>query len=210
MSFDAGDRPRAYKALGVDARRVVCPHQVHGAQVAVVDAQDAGKGAFTRESALPETDALVTGDRRLPIGVLTADCLPVLLVAPGKRAVAAIHAGWRGVHQHIINHALDKMSAHFGAEAHDLTVVLGPAIRACCYEVGEEFQERFPGAVIVRDGRLYFDIAAAAQEQLCQKGVRPGAIFDSGICTCCAEREFFSYRRQGPAAGRSMSSLEIC
>jgi YfiH family protein len=210
MSFDASDRPRAYKVLGVDAHRIACPHQVHGHKVAVVGPKDAGRGAFTRASAFPKTDALITAQQGLPIGVLTADCLPVLIAAPAQKAIAAVHAGWRGIQQNIIGSALDKMSAHFDVEGSDVTVILGPAIRACCYEVGEEFRDRFPGAVKVRDGRLYFDIAAAAEEQLYGKGVRPGAVFDSGICTCCAQSEFFSYRRQGAGAGRSMSSLEIC
>lgn len=209
MSFEAGERPGAYKALGIDPRRIAIPHQAHGDKVVVVGSRDAGRGALTRSSAFPETDAVLTNRLGQPIGVLTADCLPVLVVAPGRRGIAAIHAGWRGMEKHIIRCALDRMRSRFGIGAHGLSVVLGPAIRACCYEVGQEFCERFPRAVKKRDGRLYFDIIAAAREELDSWGVRPGAIFDSGICTCCAENEFFSYRRQGARAGRSMSILEI-
>lgn len=209
MSFDGNGRGRAYGALGVDPRTLACPHQVHGERIAVVTQRHRGRGALERATAFPATDALVTNRAGVALGVLTADCLPVFLVSKDPRAAGLVHAGWRGVHQGLIAKTVRLMEASFGVHARDLVALLGPAIRPCCYEVGDEFIGRFPGAVEDREGALYFDIAKEAGRQLEKAGVGPGSILDTRMCTCCLEGEFPSYRREGPAAGRSMSFLAI-
>jgi YfiH family protein len=122
---------------------------------------------------------------------------------------AVVHVGWRGAHKKIIAKTLDKMTKKFSVESKDVMSVLGPSIRSCCYEVGQEFLGHFPNGVRERQGRLYFDIIAEADRQLASLGVRPDRIYDSGICTCCAKNEFYSYRREGASAGRSMAVAEI-
>jgi copper oxidase (laccase) domain-containing protein len=97
----------------------------------------------------------------------------------------------------------------YGAMTQNIMAVLGPCIRSCCYEVGGEFRGRFPLSVGEKEGKLTFHIVAEAGRQLISAGVRENRIYDSGICTCCAKEEFFSYRREGRVAGRSMAIAEI-
>jgi polyphenol oxidase len=100
--------------------------------------------------AQPEGDALLTDQAGILLSVRTADCLPLLLVDPKRRAVASVHAGWRGALGRIVEKAVGEMRRVYGSEPSRLLAVLGPSIRACCYEVGEEvedaFQGRFPNA----------------------------------------------------------------
>lgn len=152
--------------------------QVHGARV-LVDNPEPGE----------ESDGQVVTDRDHGALVLTADCLPVALAAPG--AVAMLHGGWRGLAAGIVG---------VGVAALDGTVVaaLGPSARGCCYEVGEEVHAAFAGyGARVGERNLALDIVATAQ--LRAAGVQD--VRDTGVCTICDER-FFSFRRDGERAGR--------
>ena len=202
-------RKQVYKKMGLRGARLVRPSQVHGDSVCVVNGQHKDRGAYHRSTVLQETDALITAERRLPLAILTADCLPIFLFDPNKRVIAMVHAGWRGVHKKIITKTVQKMSGSFKTSPSDLIVALGPALRTCCYEVGGEFRNLFPGAIYSRGKKLYFDIAAAATEQMLKCGIAAGHIYDSHICTSCLHSEFFSYRKEGLRAGRSMSVMEL-
>jgi YfiH family protein len=202
-------RLEAYKKIGLQGRCVVCPSQVHGRRVFVAQDRHRGCGALARSDVVRATDAVITATPRLPIGILTADCLPVFMYDPGRRVIALAHAGWRGVHRRIISRTLEKMRRVFGVAPQHLLVALGPAIRPCCYEVGRDFLRFFPASVKQEGRKFYFDIAAEAFRELVLAGVAPQRIHDTRICTSCMEHEFFSFRRQGEAAGRSMSVMEI-
>jgi YfiH family protein len=129
--------------------------------------------------------------------VLVADCLPLVMSAPG--AVAAIHCGWRGVATGIVRVAVERLCEVGGAAPTDVTAALGPGIHPCCYEVGEEvasaFETRGLNAAMKGD-RL--DIAAAIRLELVAANVDSSAIADVGICTSCNPDLFFSHRRDGP------------
>ncbi len=188
--------------------KLVLPVQVHGDRVFCADAR-ALQAAPKAQGRQPEADALITSCRELPLAIRTADCLPVFLFDTGNRAIAMIHAGWKGMHKTIISKTIKQMRQKFSTEPGDLIAVLGPAIRQCCYEVGEEFKGFFNGFVSSRDNRLYFDIASAAVSEFLKAGVDDGHIYDSAICTSCRNDEFFSFRREGQSAGRSFSVMEI-
>lgn len=215
MAFEPVGRGRrflrkdAYQKIGLDASGLVCPLQVHGDSIRIVEHRDRGKGAYERFTAIQETDALMTNQPHLPIAILTADCLPVFMADTNKKAACLVHAGWKGVHKKIVVKALRQMVETFQTALSDLMVVLGPALRPCCYEVGREFAEFFPEAIVLRGDRLYFDIAAAVVGQLLKCGVKDDQVYDTHLCTSCLNQEFFSYRREGEDAGRSMSVLEI-
>ena len=100
------------------------------------------------------------------------------------------------------------MTEQWQTPPEDLKVVLGPAIRSCCYEVGKEFLEYFPREVSAKDQHLYLDLPLVNKTQLTFWGVRTENIFDCQICTCCDPR-FFSYRRDGPKAGRMVSVMML-
>jgi YfiH family protein len=154
-------------------------------------------------------DAHVTGEPGLLLGVETADCLPMLLVDPERRLVAAVHAGWRGTAAGVAGAAVEALRAR-GATPASLLAALGPAIGACCYEVGDELREAFgpAGAAFFRPGprgRPHLDVRAANVAQLRQAGVRPERIHHEAECTYCGPDRYPSYRREGPGAGRIVS-----
>jgi purine-nucleoside/S-methyl-5'-thioadenosine phosphorylase / adenosine deaminase len=158
-----------------------------------------------------EGDALVTDEVGLSIGVRTADCVPILMLDSKKRALAAVHAGWRGAAAEIAKHTVDKLRQSFGTDAGDLYVAMGPCIRQCCYEVGEEvaqrFSAQFPEWGEEDRAKRQLDLVEANRRQLHAMGVPPQQMFDSGLCTVCDGAQFFSYRREPENPGRQVSSI---
>ena len=180
------------------AGRLLLTRQVHGATIATAPWEGT-----------PEADAAVATDPGLLVGVATADCLPVLLVDPSRRAVASVHAGWRGTASRIVARAVEALVA-VGSRPADLVAAVGPGIGACCYEVGEELRGAFgPGAdAFFRPGprgRLHLDVRAANVRQLEDAGVGPERIHHVEDCTSCREDLYYSYRRDGPGTGRMIS-----
>jgi YfiH family protein len=202
-------RNQAFKKMGVPLKTLVCPLQVHEAGIAVVREKDKGRGMYYRGDAMDATDALVTDIKKLKIGVRTADCLPVFIGDPYQRSIAIVHAGWRGINQKIIVRTIERMVKEFLVDPKDLYFAFGPALRSCCYEVGKEFLEIFPESIDEKSGKYYFDLILEARRQITGAGVPSTHILDSRICTSCANHEFFSYRREGLAAGRMLSFIEI-
>jgi len=157
-----------------------------------------------RRGVLGTGDALLENTPGAVVAVKTADCIPLLLVDPNHRAVAAVHAGWRGTVAGIAQSAVAALGIQFGSRAGDLHAAIGPAIGKCCYEVGAEVAARF-GVV----GRAHIDLAETVRRQLEAAGVGGQRIYISGLCTKCRSEEFHSFRRDGEAAGRLYSFAGI-
>lgn len=199
---ESGGRPwrSALAAIGVDAP-VVTPRQVHGARVVRVD----------RPEPPGEADALVTSGRGLVVGVVTADCAPILLRAPGG-VVAAVHAGWRGAAAGVVEAGVHALAEASASPRDTIEAAIGPAIGPCCYQVGREVRAAFEArtgevtaAAWVPDGeRLRLDLRAAVRCLLVASGVSAVAII--GPCTSCSSG-LHSYRRDGEAAGRQLSFI---
>lgn len=157
-----------------------------------------------------EGDALVTEEIGKCIGVRTADCVPILLLDSRNRAVGAVHAGWRGAVSEIVRHAIEKMHDDFDTSPADLYAAMGPCIRGCCYEVGEEVESHFAPLFPEwepKPGKRKVDLSQANRRQMEAAGVRPDRIFDSGLCTTCQPSQFFSYRREPQNPGRMVASI---
>lgn len=168
--------------------------QIHSATCQIADqAGHAGEG-----------DALLTRAPGITVSVRTADCFPILLADPVHRAVAAVHAGWRGTAAGVAAATLHKMRESFGTHPHDVFVAIGPGIGACCYEVGEEVARRFG---METAGRL--DLAAHNLRQLIEAGIPQSQIETLGACTFCRAERFHSWRRDGARAGRMISYAGI-
>jgi YfiH family protein len=177
------------------------PRQVHG--VAVVTAQQ----CF--EQPAPEADAIVSDRGGVRIGVLTADCVPILIAVEAGRAVAAVHAGWRGLAGGVIGAAVAALSWR---APQSVCAVIGPHVGSCCYEVdapvldalAERFSDALPAASrATRVGHVLLDLGLLARDALRTAGLpdaRIGSIPDA--CTACQPDRFHSFRRDGSAAGR--------
>ena len=157
-----------------------------------------------RSGVLGEGDALLEDQPGSVVAVKTADCIPILLVDERHRAVAAVHAGWRGTAARIAVKAVEAMAGRFGTCAEDLHAAIGPGIGKCCYEVGPEVAAQFGG-----QGRGHIDLPAENRRQLEESGVTPRRIYASNLCTMCRGEEFDSFRRDQSAAGRMYSFAGI-
>ncbi len=202
-------RKRFLAAAGFGGATAAVVRQVHGARLV--------EAAATVP--VPEADGVVwvEGDRsgRIP-AVRTADCVPVLLADRRGRAAAAVHAGWRGTAAGIAAAGVRALG-DAGVPPGDLVAAMGPAILACCFEVGPEVVEALAASVpadraaeVVRPegrGRARADLHAAIRAQLAAAGVPEDAVHAAPWCTRCREDLFHSYRRQGAAAGRMMSCV---
>ena len=154
---------------------------------------------------LAEGDALLSDTPGRRIGVKTADCVPILLVDERERAVGAVHAGWRGVVARIAEKAVASMAARWGTLPENLHAAIGPGIGPCCFEVGPEVAIQFGGPA----ERTRIDLPATIRRQLVAAGLRPGQIYEAGLCTVCRPGEFHSFRRDREKAGRMISVIGV-
>ena len=189
-------------AEAIGAARVRYPHQVHGTTVKVVTASDA----------LPvgESDAVVTNEAGVALGVLGADCPGVVIVDPVRRALAVVHSGWRGTVAGIVTKSIALLCDRFGCVPEDCLAGIGPGIAARSYEVGPEVADavrtRVPhGDRCVTRGRgdhSYVDLALAIRNQLESGGLRSSSIETMDLCTFAEPDLLFSHRRDGAETGR--------
>jgi YfiH family protein len=185
--------------------------QVHGSVVREA------VGGGVREAAggsPPEGDALVTDRSDVAIGVTVADCAPILVCDPERRAIGAVHAGWRGTVAGVLEAALETIRRRYGSAPSDLRLAIGPAIGPCCFEVGDDVIDallaRDPGnseCIATRDRRRFVDLVAANRRQALAAGIPPGRIGSVGLCTACHPGLFCSYRRDRAAAGRMLAVI---
>jgi YfiH family protein len=183
----------------VDPERCANIRQIHGNRVLRAD------GPF---DVMPDADGIITDRRNLTLLVRTADCLPVFLCDPGREVIGLVHAGWKGSLDRVTAEAVRAMVAHYGTRPADIKAAFGPAISPVFYEVGREFIKYFPKEVTARGLKCSLDIALVNRNQLEDEGVLPGNIMDCGICTY-ANEQYFSYRREGGAAGRMVSVMTM-
>ena len=183
----------------------VRPHQIHGAAVV--------EGAACRDaSEPPDADAIVSTLPGLTVAVVTADCVPVLLAVPSGAAVAAVHAGWRGLAAGVVTTGVEALVRASGATAPSLVAAIGPHIGPCCYEVDEPvleaLEDRHGRAVRVaarpaRPGHTYLDLGGLVRTALVEAGLEGAGVGGAaGLCTFCNAERFHSYRRDGSQAGR--------
>ena len=232
--WDSGEnvlenRRRLQSALGAPDMALVSLRQFHSDVVCLFDKAPAE---------VCRGDASATNRPGLLLGVQTADCVPILLVDPCRHSVAAVHAGWRGTLQRIVQKTIGRMQMEFGSRSADLIATLGPAIGGCCYEVGTEvasaFAAQFANAAewfdelrtgdapnplqwlsMAPPGRqpppknVLLDLRKANRWQLLDAGVREENISVSDLCTACHTDFFFSYRKEGPHSGRLMAVIGL-
>jgi purine-nucleoside/S-methyl-5'-thioadenosine phosphorylase / adenosine deaminase len=202
-------------SLGVDTDHLVRVHQVHGASVVV---GRAGAGPAP-PAARPDADILVSDDRSLVLAVQTADCVPLLIADRVTGAVAAAHAGWRGLAAGVPGVTVAALAREFGSRPADLVAAVGPSICAARYEVGADVRERFSAAGFPssqlerwllpghRPAHWQFDGWRSAQDQLEAAGLAAGHVHVAAMCTASYPDVFCSYRRDGKGAGRIAGAI---
>ena len=182
---------RFLAALGIPARKLILLEQEHADEVLVVET-----GTLACGAGLPPADAVILTSPGWYAAIRTADCLSVVVVDPQRRVLGLVHAGWRGTCRGVTAKAAARFLRLTGADPEDLRVAFGPCIRSCCYEVGEEvrvaFRDRGHETEKIFQGRC-LDLVRSNRLQLEQLGVT--RIVDSGLCTCCRDDRFYSYRR---------------
>lgn len=207
----ARNREIIKKASGARMERLILVNQVHGSSVFVLDDFTGGAASY----GITDADAIITGLTDFPIGILTADCLPILLYDPVNAIIGAVHAGWKGTVRSIAVKTIDAMRARFGTNPRDVICALGPCIGPCCYGVGENVYAQFSDAFGAVDcfkrvsGGLRLDIGASNIDQLHEAGISSGNISISPFCTSCRNDLFFSYRKDNKRTGRQLSFIML-
>jgi YfiH family protein len=187
----AENRRRFLSSLDLDGRALATAGQVHGSRAAQA----------LRPGVEDACDALWTTTPGLILAVSAADCLPVLLTT--ERGVAAAHAGWRGLTAGVVEAALEGLCRASEASPARVHAHLGPCIRECCYVVGPEVARQFPSEALHEiDGTIRLSLPRAARRRLLDAGVPVTAILDTGACSACAPRLYFSHRRDRGRTGR--------
>ena len=188
----------ARELFGVESALATCT-QLHSATV-----RRAERASEWREC--DACDALWSDERRVALAVKIADCLPVSIIDPVHSVIANVHSGWRGAAQRITSQTIDRLeeSSSFAADAS--FAYLGPSIRACCFEVGDEVATQFDERFLDRThAKAHVDLPAMTANVLRERGFADERIFDSGLCTRCEGSIFHSYRRHGGGGGRNLA-----
>lgn len=173
---------------------------VHATTTQRVASSDMGRGAFTPETIIPRTDALMTDTPGVTLVMCFGDCVPLLVIDPEQRVIALGHAGWRGTVRGMAGSLVRSMVECFGSDPQSLVAVVGPSISPAVYEVGTEvvdtFQAAYPGdgAIVRRGSSWYLDLWQANTTQLMVAGLRYDRVQCSGICTFANGARFFSHR----------------
>lgn len=189
------NRKRLCQALQLDYDKIVVPGQVHSNIVVSCRQNDFGK-----------VDSIATTDPGTPILLHFADCVPIIIFDPQVRALAVVHAGWKGTAGCIAKNAVRFLADEYGCRPENLVAAVGPAIGSCCYPVSEETAQALAATVssdcglIIRRSQPHPDLKAINAVQLQESGV--GAVDVTDLCTACQPELFYSHRQSGGKTGR--------
>lgn len=194
-------------AIDIDFEKMVLSNQIHDNKIKIVDIEDIGKGLI-KESDITGYDGLSTNKPGIPLVTFYADCVPVLFLDPVKKAITAVHSGWKSTVKNIACEALLLMKESYGSKPQDLQVAIGPSICKDCFEVGEEVYNEFINKfewceqfIEFKAGKYYIDLQRIIKRVLTDEGVPKQNINVSNVCTRCNNDMFFSYRGDNRKTG---------
>ncbi|MDF2988573.1 MAG: hypothetical protein K0R50_4083 [Eubacterium sp.] len=187
-------------ALGVDFDKMVLSNQVHDKKIRYVGAEDAGKG-LSKESDIIGYDGLSTDVPGIPLVTFYADCVPVLILDPVKKAITAVHSGWKSTLENISAEAIKLMKERYNSNLKELQIAIGPSICQSCFEVDEgvyiRFINKYPWCdtyLEKKNDKYYINLQQIIKKVLVDEGVPEENILLSDVCTKCNNDVFFSYR----------------
>ena len=184
------------RRFGIESSLSTCK-QVHGASVVHISPAPTWRECDS-------CDALFTAEPHVALGIKVADCLPVTLM--DGDVLANVHSGWRGTVQRITAVTLDTIERETSFDPRTARAYLGPSIRVCCFEVGEEVAAQFDARFVDRShAKPHADIVGHTIDLLRERGFAAKSIVDSGLCTRCDGSIFHSYRREGKGGGRNLA-----
>ena len=199
------------KAAGIPLESFVILNQVHGTNVVVATRELKGSGSHSRESAIHETDGIITDQSGICLFVMGADCVPLLFFDPVKKVIGAAHVGWRGTVKNIALATVQKMKEAFNCNYQDIRAAIGPSIGPCCYHVGGEVIDtilRLYGTTDefisydYKDSLAHFDLWQTNKIQMLEAGLSQNNIIIANLCTHCNHNGFFSSRYDKGITGR--------
>ena len=192
---DDNNRRNFCEKNGINFGALITAEQVHDKKIAVVNGGSKGQR-------ISLCDGLITQEADLPLGIFTADCMPIFFGSRKKKLAGIIHAGWKGLLNGIVEDAVSVLRNRFQADPGDIVVSIGPHIQKCCYKVSEDIKRLF--GVVSLETTL--DLSGIAVKKLSQLGVKEISV--NPHCSCCEPELFFSYRR-GDAENRMLSLVMI-
>lgn len=196
------NRRRFFAAIGASTYPFASSYQVHGTEI--LYATEAGR--------YEGYDALITNKPGLLVGVTVADCVPILIYDARQKAVAAVHAGWRGTAGKIVSRTLTRMQDQFGTRATDCFAYIGTCIDECSFEVGPEVAEQFESAFKREDantGKSFIDLKKANAHLLINFGIPEKQVETSSFSTVIGNRDYFSYRVENGTTGRMLAVIGL-
>jgi len=205
-------------SLEISTGDLYVPFQVHGDRIALLDRHFISSSIKHRRDYLLGVDALVTDISGITIAVSTADCVPILLYAPDKNLIAAVHAGWRGTVQRIVEKTVRFMQDYAGCDVKQMIAGIGPSISMESFEVGKEVVDAFIDAGMdirsiykrnEQSGKAHIDLWKANEIQLLDAGLNGTHIELASLCTYINHEDFFSARRLGINSGRFLSGIRL-
>lgn len=208
-----GNRSTLVRSFELQQHQLLTVKQVHGSDLLVIDEPNLD---LTHYLSI-EVDGIVTNQPGIMIGVLVADCFPVLLWHQEQDVVAAVHVGWRGAANGILKKTVKTMCDHLGCSVDGLRAAIGPGIGAHKYEVDRPVRDAFrQGSGFWKEisketslGHWQLDLSLSCRLQLEQAGLSPQHIDQAVECTCCHAESFFSYRRDKGETGRHLAFIKL-
>lgn len=182
------------KSLGINPEKIIKMNQTHSKNVNWVNQQQAGQK-------INQTDGILTAEKNLYLAVVTADCIPVLILDKTKKYLGAVHAGWRGIESEILKVAINELVLK-GSNPGDIMIGIGPCIRSCCYNIDQQRSDllknkfvNFTNFLEQREGKIFLNLSSLAKQQLLELKILPENIEDCGICTFDEPEKLYSFRR---------------
>ena len=184
-------------------------YQIHSSIVNKIDEKNIGQRI--------DGDALISNVKEVPLLILTADCVPVVIIDPKNKAVGVAHAGWRGTYDKICKNTIDEMIKNYKSNPEDLICVIGPSIGPCCYEVSKDLVEKFNTNLanhagefdIIKDDKYFLDLWKINELTLKDCNVKDENIINLQICTNCNHDKFYSYRKHNKTPKRIGTMIQI-